>query len=402
MTHVPSLDAVGAVAESIRSPEGRIGAAPPLRVAAVIDTAQLSGPGRQLAALAAALRPRGVELSVVLFRRDGRPEPPLARYLAACGVRCVVLRDRGPLDVGLVRRVRDALHRLSPAVVQTHSYRATALVAALRASGATWRWIGYFHGSTAEDLKVRAFHLLDRQLLRLADRVVVMSRKHAAEFRRVGPSRLRVVYNAVVELPGAGERVRIPADARAPGLPVVGVVGRLSHEKGVDVLLRACALLEQRGAPVSLLVAGDGPDRPSLEALRDALGLGKRVFFLGTVEDVRGRSGALDLLVIPSRSEGLPNVLLEALRAGVGAVATAVGAVPEVLADERAGILVPPGSPEALAEAIVRGLARRTDPAAAAARQEAAERFSLPRRVDAHLALYRELVQEDGAPAPQH
>src|SRR5206468_4146439 len=104
-----------------------------------------------------------------------------------------------------------------------------------------------------------------------------------------------------------------------------------------------------------------------------------------------------DLLVIASRSEGLPNVLLEALRAGVPVVATRVGAIPEVLDSPTAGILTPPNSFTALADAIAQALQLKRDPEAGDIRRMVANRFSLERRIAAHLALYHELLPESHA-----
>ena len=178
----------------------------------------------------------------------------------------------------------------------------------------------------------------------------------------------------------------------AAGAPLVGVVGRLSSEKGVDVFLDALALLRDRGRAVHALVAGDGPDRDALKQQAERLGLADAVHFVGPVADVAALYPALDAVVLPSRSEGLPNVLLEALSADRPVVATRVGAVPEVLTDAAAGVVVPPGDAPALADAIAAALSTAHDPAARAARAETAARFSLARRVDAHRALYRELA----------
>jgi len=102
----------------------------------------------------------------------------------------------------------------------------------------------------------------------------------------------------------------------------------------------------------------------------------------------------LDLLVLPSRSEGLPNTMLEAMQADVPVVATAVGAVPEAVGASPAAHLVAPGSAAALAEAIERALTRGDPPEAAAARRDVASRFSLERRLEAHVELYRDLLEE--------
>ena len=101
------------------------------------------------------------------------------------------------------------------------------------------------------------------------------------------------------------------------------------------------------------------------------------------MHDVSALYRAIDLLVIPSRSEGLPNVLLEALRHGRFAVSTRVGAVPDVLDGTRAGIVVPPEEPRALADAVVRALAERGDAEVARDRALVIERFSLDARVRA-------------------
>jgi glycosyltransferase involved in cell wall biosynthesis len=120
------------------------------------------------------------------------------------------------------------------------------------------------------------------------------------------------------------------------------------------------------------------------------------VTFLGTVLPVEPLYPLLDLVVLPSRSEGLPNVMLEAFRADVPVVATRVGAVPEVLEGTDAGRMVPPEDPSRLAEAIVAALDAANAPgssaAAARARAEVVARFSLASRVRAHLDLYAEVL----------
>jgi glycosyltransferase involved in cell wall biosynthesis len=171
--------------------------------------------------------------------------------------------------------------------------------------------------------------------------------------------------------------------------PLLGVVGRLSSEKGVDIFLRACALLCNDGLSFSAVIVGDGPDRHQLETMRDRLGLSAQVRFLGSVANVRSVYTALDLLVIPSRSEGLPNVLLEAIASDVPVAATSVGSIPEVLDDPHLGFLVPPEQPGALAQAIQSALRMATESQARSARQRVVERYSLAHRIETHIALYR-------------
>jgi len=368
-----------------------------IRVAAVMDTAIVSGPGRQLAAIVPALAEQGVDVRVVVFQHEGREKTAYRTFLETRGIDHVVIPFASRFDRRLVPTLRARLDEWRPDVVQTHSYRPTALVWLLRRAGVPWRWIGFFHGTTNEDLKVRVYHWLDRRLLPSADRIVVMSQAQISHFDP--RASVLQVHNAVLPTPvSAIPDETAAALARVAALPTprVGVIGRISHEKGVDVAIHAARALRDRGTATTWVIAGDGPDRATCEALAGTLQLGDVVHFTGALLPIEPLYPLLDLVAIPSRSEGLPNVLLEALRADRPVVSTAVGAVPEVIGGTAAGRLVPVENPSALAEAVRAALAEASQPessgAAAAARAEVVQRFSLARRVEAHLQLYRDVL----------
>ena len=368
----------------------------PDRIAALVPSEAVTGPGRQVTALARALEGAGIECLVIAFHRRGRPPSGFAQYLREAGVRHCVVEDGGPVDWRMALRVGSVLRRWRPSIVQTHGYKATAVAYLLRRLRPRWPWVGFFHGTTAEDRKDRFYHWVDRRLLGAAERIVVMSQAQARAFHHYG-RRVRIIYNAALPPPSAGnpaECDRIAALATSLRQPIIGVVGRLSLEKGVDLFIDACAVLGRKGLAFSALVAGDGPERARLEARSSDLGLASRVRFLGQVHDVDVVYGNLDLVVLPSRSEGLPNTLLEAMQADVPVVATAVGGVPEAVGASGAAHLVAPGSAVALAEAIERALTQGDRPEAAAARRDVARRFSLERRLEAHVELYRDLLEE--------
>ena len=177
--------------------------------------------------------------------------------------------------------------------------------------------------------------------------------------------------------------LRLPLHAR-----LVAYVGRLSHEKGVDVLLRAWPLLLARVPGTELLLAGDGPARPALEGLVLELGLTRSVHLLGAVTAPEEVLRAADAAVLPSRTEGLPVALLEAMASGLPVVATAVGGTPEVV-DPCTGQLVPPGEPAALAHALERALCTEQARAAAVRARARVEMQHGAGAVAArHLALY--------------
>jgi glycosyltransferase involved in cell wall biosynthesis len=154
-------------------------------------------------------------------------------------------------------------------------------------------------------------------------------------------------------------RRRTPEEAkRAEGFPpghlVIGAVGRLSAEKGFDVLIRAVDRLHREGLDVGLVLVGEGKEQLALEALIGQLGLRERVRLAGYCADPRPLYEALDIFALSSLREGLPNVLLEALSMEVPAVATRIAGVPRLIRHEENGLLVEPGSVEGLAAALAR------------------------------------------------
>jgi len=149
----------------------------------------------------------------------------------------------------------------------------------------------------------------------------------------------------------ARQRLELPQSG-----PCLANVGALSREKHVTAVIRAVGALPG----VSLVVAGDGPDRCLLERLAADVAPG-RVRFLGSIDDPRDVYAAADLLILPSRSEGMPAVIIEAGLVGTPTVATRVGAIPEMLDDDVTGFLVPAGSPGPLAARIKAALPRALD-----------------------------------------
>ncbi|MBL0169348.1 MAG: glycosyltransferase family 4 protein [Gemmatimonadaceae bacterium] len=356
---------------------------------ALIDTVQVSGPGRQLVAVAAQLAVSGVVVLVVVFRRHGRGESPYEAFLRDNGVDFTVIEERGRFDVGVITRAKALLSAWRPTVIQTHGYKPGVVALGLKALGGRSPWIAFFHGSTTENWKVRAYHAIDQVVLRFADRVVVMSKAHQDAFG-IGRGRVGVIYNAAID--AADSAPRRDRHATAGSVPRFSVIGRLSSEKGVDVLLQACHVLRQERQPFVLDVVGDGPERGMLEAMSVQLGLADVVTFCGHLSDVESVYARSDLIVIPSRSEGLPNVLLESIRRDVPVVATAVGAIPEVLTGSAAGVLCAPDDPRQLASSIVRALAPGFAAGGAADRRALAERFSVESRATHLRSLYRSVM----------
>jgi glycosyltransferase involved in cell wall biosynthesis len=198
---------------------------------------------------------------------------------------------------------------------------------------------------------------------------------------------------------GAGTLV---AEARrelgADASPLVGSVGCLAARKDYGTLLDALARLAERGTPFRAALVGDGVERVALEERARALGLAPRVRFLGERAGVERLLPGMDVFVLSSREEGIPNALLEAMAAGRPCVATAVGGTPEVLRDGETGWLVPPADPGALADALADALARPDEARrrGAAARRAVREGMSVEAMARRHEEYYRDAVAERG------
>ncbi len=286
-----------------------------------------------------------------------------------------------------VRQTAETLRVRRVGIVQYFEWRAgmIALLAARRAGGcrivAARRSVPKEHG---------AQRLLAELAVRAADRIVV----NAELLRPTGRAgqRTDVIPSGVDTERFCPSTERDDAKRRlgiAAATPLLGTVGRLEPRKGTATLLAALAALRAEGRhDAALVVVGDGPLRAELEAETRRLGLAPYVQWLGDRGDVAEVLAALDVFVLPSRTEGMSNALLEAMATARPVVATAVGGTPEVIGDGTSGLLVPADDPAAMATAIARILG---DPAwargvGAAARQTVEDRYgsrSMVRRLEA-------------------
>jgi glycosyltransferase involved in cell wall biosynthesis len=210
--------------------------------------------------------------------------------------------------------------------------------------------------------------------------------------------KIDVVYNGVdtAVFAQCEKREEVRSELHIPpDSTVVGIVGRLSEEKGgVDVLIRAIARLRKINPNLRLLVVGDGPLRGNLEALADESAPGGAIMFTGTRNDVAHLLSAMDLFVLPSLNEALPIVVLEAMAAGLPVIATNVGGVPEIVEHEKTGLLVAPGSEDALYSALNRLTydAYLRERLAQAGRRRVTSDFTIERMVERIEGLYGKLL----------
>ncbi len=366
----------------------------PLRVAHFVATTGRTGVETHLRVVFAGLKERGVVPFLVC------PQPgPLTESLTADGfeVRFAAPRSRaGLIELG---RAGDAVKDAD--VIHGHGPRAQWWTTVLRKSGrgkvavATMHEFGRSGGGSRGPRSI--FDAIERWTLRSHDRLIAVSgwiKRRAVEQARVPPERIDVVANSCLLM------LAPPQPIGAPDEPAFGLAAaRLEPEKGLDVLVRALAILKDEPRAPHVRVLGEGVDRPKLEGLARELGVADRIAFEGWASDVPAQMRRATLYLNPSRDEPCSVAVVEAMSLGVPIVGTSVGGNVELLAQTSGPPLVPPDDPGALAGAI-RNLLLKTSEERRALGEElqrrAYEEFSPGKMAEATLRTYERALAARG------
>lgn len=368
-----------------------------MRIVHFIGTNFLGGPERQILNHVSRLLPAGHQVLLISFDEAGGQE--LQAESTKMGVECRLLPASKWRIGDVLRGLVHAHDNWRPDVVCAHGYKAGLYTLILKLTRKC-RFVGFSRGWTSESFTIHLYSLLDRLTIRFADIVVAVSQSQGEKLRRawVPAAKIRVVENAVTipqstgPLPATGairQELKLPADAR-----LVLAAGRLSPEKGYGDLLDAMAILVREVPNVHLLLAGDGPLASELAAHAARLPCHMHIHFLGMRRDMANLFRQAEVFALSSLSEGLPNVILEAMAFGVPVAATRVGGLPEIVDDNETGLLVPARRPDELARAIVRYLQQPEFARQVATRARTAvyENFGPDRQTEKLLSAYREAL----------
>lgn len=369
----------------------------PIRVLHLRDSPWVDGPGRTILETASHIDRRRVDYHVGALLSAGLSEYPLLDALRSRGAAVHELRDRGGVDQDLIDAIIGLVDRLQIEILQSSEFRSNILALLVRRKRRV-KLVATSHGWIANDLRGRVYRFIDKLLLPRFDKVILVS--HA--MRRLVPrwwlrdASVCVLHNALV-LESYGAHV-LDTPRRQVDMKSITLlnVGRLSPEKGQDLLLRAVAELAPAYPGLRLKFAGIGPLADELKRLAQSLGIAERVEFLGYVRDMPTLYATVDLLVQSSLTEGLPNIVLEAAYLRVPLIATRVGGTDEVVEHMKTAWLIDPGSARELVEAICLFLddPQRFVHMANAGHVGVRERFSFAARTERLMDFYATLAEQ--------
>jgi glycosyltransferase involved in cell wall biosynthesis len=325
-----------------------------------------------------------------VFSNANAPNLQLHEAALKQGIESHLIPCTGQVDRSAIATIRKLISLTNANVVHAHGFKADIYVyLALRRLSIPF--VSTCHTWYDNDLIVTLYGKLDRLVLRKYSRVVAVSDEVRARLlkARVPKENIRMVRNGIDLQPFDGVEPSLRGDSDRP---IVGLIGRLAWEKGVDIFLAAAAKVLVNFPEARFVVVGEGPDREKLDRTIAELGIGRSVDMLGRQDDMPAVYASLDIMVSSSRQEGLPMAILEGMASSLPLVATAVGEVPTVVQDGKTGVIVPPENVDAVANGMLELLrdAEKRKRFGAAGRLLIQNEYSAERMTADYLRVYEE------------
>jgi glycosyltransferase involved in cell wall biosynthesis len=336
----------------------------------------------------------GHESIIGVFQHRGETVHQLSDAAISEGIASYSIPCRGQIDLSAARRIRDLVQTLGVDVVHAHGYKAD-IYTWIAMRGLRVPLVSTCHNWLDTNISTSVYGWIDRRVLRNFSDIVAVSENVRKKLLDSGVSarKVRIIRNGI-DVGKFRTNRAWTEDAHAP--LIVGLAGRLSVEKGVDIFLRVAAGVRHTFPEVRFVIVGEGPERATLEQIIKGLDLEELVSMPGRCNDMRSFYHSLDVLVSSSRMEGLPMGLLEAMASGLPVIATDVGDVSKIVHDGETGILVPSEDEEALEEAII-GVLRNISLRQSLGKEAAAfieKEFSAASMTAQYLKIYEAAIEQ--------
>lgn len=326
-----------------------------MNILQLISSGGYYGAENVVVSLAESLERQNCRSVLGLFHNSRQRNEELIRQAERRSLTVQKIFCRGRWDWRTVRSIRKEIKFLNIDLLHTHGYKAD-IYGFLATRGLELPVVSTCHLWTHETAAVRFYEYLDSLCLRRFDAVVAVSDAIANSLRLSGiqDSKIHVIDNGI-DLPFFTKGGATLPEKNGKGLNlVVGTVGRLVPQKGLEYFLRAARDVLLDFPDAVFVVIGSGPDREKLEKMARDLGIKQNVTFSGHCADMPAAYASMDLFVLASIDEGMPMAVLEALASNKPVIATSVGAVPRLIIHEQTGLLIAPMDPQALKLSILR------------------------------------------------
>jgi len=320
------------------------------------DSPWVDGPGRTIIETAASIDKSRFHYVIGGFSSDGQTESPLIDAASQRGLHAITIKERRAFDINVFRQILEYVDKNNIHIIHTHEFRSD-VIGLVCAKIKRVKVMITLHGWISNGISGKVKTVLDKSLLHFFDHIVVVSErmKNQVLSLRVPERKVSLLNNCII----ADRYHKDPFDKGfkaelgfTQDTVLIGSIGRLSPEKGQDILIQAASEVLRRNNNARFIFVGVGPEQPKLASLSEKLGIADYIKFVGYHKDMQRIYNSLDLVVQSSYTEGLPNVLLEALLMEVPVVATDVGGTPEIIKEQETGILINPGAIDEMVEQI--------------------------------------------------
>lgn len=367
-----------------------------MRILMLTSSSGLYGAERMILSLAEFLMQNKNFVYLVCLRSIFKSKPEIYLQAKKKNIPAYLLYCQNKLDMRIILKLKNFIKKEGIRIIHSHNYKSN-LYGLIVSKISKVPIVATLHGWTKESLKIKLYEMLDKVVIRGMDCIVAVSSSINEKLKRMGLEKKTFFIPNGVDTERFNS-LNCQADLRHfYGLNesdlVIGSVGRLTSEKGFIFLIKAFAKVHSKISNLKLLIIGDGPLREILEKEIAKLNLKEKIILAGYRKDIESFYPLMDIFVLPSLSEGLPLVLLEAMSVGLPVIATRVGGIPYVAGNGEA-ILVPPASIEELEKAILfliknpflrKELGKK-------AKEKVTSQFSLKKCLEEYLKVYKSLA----------
>lgn len=370
-----------------------------MKIFQLISSGGFLGAENVVVELGKELKSLNIENTIGIFENLQNPHTEIVQHAKENNLKVAVFKCGGKVDLKNMNNIRQYVKKNRINIMHTHGYKSNVygfLVSRLLKKPI----VSTCHNWIANDLMTKTYYRLDKYLLQRFNKVVPVSEEIERELLRnkVKGERISLIYNGInaSRFEQSNKNLRREFNI-GEKTKVIGTVARFTQEKGLFHLLEVAEKILNLCSNVIFLFVGYGQLKNDLIKKSKELGIGEKIIFTGQRNDLPDIYSIIDIFVLPSLREGLPMVLLEAMAAKKPIIATKVGAIPRVIENRKDGILIDPGSVDAMKEAIFWLLTNEefSKNISMNAFNKVAKEFSSRKMCSRYVTIYESLLKEN-------